>query len=728
MIISKIVIRNFRCYYGENVFNIKDGLTLIIGDNADGKTTFFEALEWLFNTSGSEEKTDVIVSSKRKAELYDGESDKVSVAMYFSADDESKIVEKSVSFAKDDNGNIRMYNYSFDGYNCEGSERIHIDGKHLIDTYFDNYIRKYSMFKGEDKLDIFKDDTALNTLVDKFSDVRAFDALVPITEFMEEQADKAYRREMKKDDRISKEAQLLYGQKDELEEKLQDVERDLKRYKDYSSSYAVKIENLERNQEASERYQNIKNRLAKLNEDKAKLVIKTSIDFNKKLLDEEWILCAFPSILRKFQDKTAQLSKMKRKLRDAHVKEQALLKGKKEAYEELTALSNGATALDWDMPDLKTMEEMLEDHICKVCGREAPEGSEAYQFMLRKVEAYKKHVEEEKKRTEDKLDEKPLFVNHYIEEIKNLGISLGGDETLRVSGYGHEIANTLNDIDLKREDLKKVRKEIEELEDERQRILVQVKSDGISEALLDKNFHDLKGFFEEKKRSDESILKLEANLKRLQAEKEELDAKINELAPTKGMTKVYKNVYETLKHIHSAFNSARVGNMNSFLDNLEKHANKYLQELNPEDFYGNIRIVRKANGQATIDLISSDGNHIHNPNGALKTTMYMSVLFAVSDLTTLKRDEDYPLIFDAPTSSFGEVKEDVFYNTIAGIKKQCIIVTKDLLEKDEATGKSRINQSKLSRLNCSVYRIEKARPFDPTDISTIKINVSKIKD
>lgn len=56
MIINKIIIRNFRSYYGDNTFEFKDGLTLIIGDNGDGKTTFFEALEWLFNTSQTEVK------------------------------------------------------------------------------------------------------------------------------------------------------------------------------------------------------------------------------------------------------------------------------------------------------------------------------------------------------------------------------------------------------------------------------------------------------------------------------------------------------------------------------------------------------------------------------------------------------------------------------------------------------------------------------------------------
>lgn len=37
MKIKEISIRNFRSYYGENKFEFSDGLTLIIGDNGDGK-------------------------------------------------------------------------------------------------------------------------------------------------------------------------------------------------------------------------------------------------------------------------------------------------------------------------------------------------------------------------------------------------------------------------------------------------------------------------------------------------------------------------------------------------------------------------------------------------------------------------------------------------------------------------------------------------------------------
>ena len=50
MIIKSITIENFRSYYGNNHIELGEGLTLIIGSNGDGKTTLFEALEWLFRT------------------------------------------------------------------------------------------------------------------------------------------------------------------------------------------------------------------------------------------------------------------------------------------------------------------------------------------------------------------------------------------------------------------------------------------------------------------------------------------------------------------------------------------------------------------------------------------------------------------------------------------------------------------------------------------------------
>ena len=65
MIIKTIEIQNFRSYYKDNVFEFSNRLNLIIGSNGDGKTTFYEALEWLFRTDGTNNMDAKLISKKR---------------------------------------------------------------------------------------------------------------------------------------------------------------------------------------------------------------------------------------------------------------------------------------------------------------------------------------------------------------------------------------------------------------------------------------------------------------------------------------------------------------------------------------------------------------------------------------------------------------------------------------------------------------------------------------
>lgn len=101
--------------------------------------------------------------------------------------------------------------------------------------------------------------------------------------------------------------------------------------------------------------------------------------------------------------------------------------------------------------------------------------------------------------------------------------------------------------------------------------------------------------------------------------------------------------------------------------------------------------------------------------------MYISILFAVSDFAYKKTDEGYPLIFDAATSSFGDSKEESFYNTINNINKQCIVVTKDFI----TNGK--VRKKDIEKLTCRVYRIQKAEGFNSDDLSTVRTIVTKEK-
>lgn len=723
MIIKEIRIKNFRSYYGdENVFNFSDGLTLILGENGDGKTTFFEALQWLFNTTVDNGSL-AHVSEMRKSELEVGEHDEVSVFMSFEHDG-LKSVEKSFTFEKIGENSFRVGLFTFKGFEAKGVEREQVSGKLLIDRCYDAFIQRFSMFKGESELNVFNDRTALKQLVDKFSDIRKFDNLVDATNTFAEKSNSAYLREMRTDEKVSKEAKYLESQILNENQILTNLRKDIRDKEESILLYSTRLGELEANKGASEKYKDIENRLKTQNEKQINLKAKISaVDFNHSLLDRLWILCAFPDVLNEFKNKCSALSKEKRKQERDFDRIQAEEIGKIKAIEEIQrTLINGATELPWYLPNQETMEEMINDHICKVCGRPAEEGSDAYKFMVAKLEDYKKHVEQKIKTEKEikNIEEKTLFKNSFIEELHNMSISLSGHNQSTISGYAQEIYDRQSLVNTYRSELKKIEDKIQDIKDEKARLLIQ--TGNIPEASLAKTFDDIKGLFEQKERANVRLTELKSELENHENIKKTLQEKLDSLDPQSSLVKVMREVQRTLSEIAKAFGSAKEENLRHFLNEMENKANEYLEKLSVSDFHGQINLVQTANESTEIKLYSSNGTEIYNPSGSQKTVMYISILFAISDFTHEKRSEDYPLIFDAATSSFGDIKEDDFYNVINSIEKQCIIVTKDFITK----GNVRLGD--IEKLNCPVYRIKKHSGFDQSNLATIRTTVDKIKE
>ena len=475
MIIKEISIRNFRSYYGENKFEFSDGLTLIIGDNGDGKTTFFEALQWLFNTA-TENNSIHNASEMRKSKLEIGESDEVAVRMVFDHDGEN-IVEKSFTFERVSDSSFKTSSITFRGYEETSSGREVVNGKTLMDRCFDAFIQRFSMFKGESTLNVFQNAAALKELVDKFSGVRDFDKLVDLSDEMEKKSEKAYNKECTSDKKIASQAYTLNEQMKRVSEDILNKKKEISEKKLSVSLFSSKLEELEQNQETTERFNEVSERLKTLKEKSVKLRANISmVNKNTALLDKLWILCAFPPILTDFKKKCSEFSKEKRRQEKAFLEENAKEVGKKEALEEVRGmLSENVAELPWYLPNQETMEEMIHDHVCKVCGSPAPEGSSAYEFMVNKLNEYKKHIEAKLKFDERKasIEKKQLFTSGYVEELHHIGIRMGGDVEAQIARISTDIFDRLGLEDRWREDLKKNEEKEQDTEDEKARLLIQ---------------------------------------------------------------------------------------------------------------------------------------------------------------------------------------------------------------------------------------------------------------
>lgn len=724
MVIQELTFHNFRSYYGDCKFEFNDGLNIIVGDNGDGKTTFFEALEWLF--ASNEDKSIDHASAMMVDELNVGDSELVYVSMAFEHNG-AKTLTKSFRVERNEKG-VFTKDFKFEGTEDNDFERVKVHGKGLLDRCFDAYIRKYSLFKGEDRLDVLNSPQAMSDLVNNFSDIRSFKKQVEVVEELEKKAHKAYIQESKKDTKVSGDAERLEKEIVRVEGDIFDITKDITKQKKALGEYNQKVGDLEKFQEASEQYQELKKRLEALTDKRNKLRRMISVNFNTALLDKLWILCLFPDIQKEFQSKVSAYSKQKRAENDAYIAEQAKEKGKQEALEEInSAILGGATPLPWYLPDAPTMQEMIDDERCKVCGREAKKGSEAYNFMVQKLKDYMAHVQAETAlRKQQNIEEKPLFRLEHIEELQHLSISLSGASAKKVNNIKQEILDCIAFVEARRKDLENIEEEIQEINDEKSRLLIE--NGNVSEDLLEKSFADISGLFKVLTKTEKRITELESDLKVAQAKKNELDAELKGLNPGNYNVKLYKKVHTAFEKIRDAFVQSKESHFTTFVKELENDANDYFEKLNGDDFRGIIRLCRKAGEEtADIKLLSKDSETIiKKPNTALLTTMYMSVLFAIAKMTSEKRESRHPLIFDAPTSSFGDFKEDFFYGTIGEISnnqgQQCIIVTKDLLVVDKATGKKHLDYETINNLGTKtmVTRIEKAPGFDPLDLKTVR--------
>lgn len=720
MIIKEIRIRNFRSYYGDNNrFEFSDGLSIIVGDNGDGKTTFFEAIQWLLNTTADKASIESI-SEMRKSQMEVGDEDVVSVSMVFDHFGE-KSVEKTFTFTKTENG-FSLSKVQYNGYESDGVQRINVNGKTLIERCYDTFIQRYSMFKGESELNVFDNKTSLKELVDKFSDIRKFDDLVDLTAAFESKSNAAYNKELTSDRKVAKQAKELGFRITALLNEISQIKSEIRDKVKALEIFSKKLEDLEQNQEASERYQDIKKRLRSLEEKRNRLAATIqSVDYNHSLLDRMWILCAFMPILQEFKKKSSAFSKEKRRLEKEFDRERAKALGKLEAIKEIQgALVNGATELPWYLPNQETMEEMIHDHICKVCGRVAEEGSEAYKFMVNKLEEYKRHAEAKAHAESQKkeLEDQSPFSSSYIEALHNLSISLSGSREAEIGEIPTLIRDRQELVARLQSEVTELERKIQDLADDKARLLI---SQNASEQELDADFGNIKGLFEQKERAITRKADLEHSLNLKEAEYEELKKEQDALNPENSQAVILKDVHRTFEAIAAAFLSAKRENLSRFLSELEEKANQYLVKLSAEDFHGEIHLVQTAEDSTEIKLFSSNGTQITRPSGSQKTVMYISVLFAISDFTSEKRDEDYPLIFDAATSSFGDSKEKDFYNIINQLHKQCIIVTKDFLERGV------LQKDEINQLTCTVYRIKKAENFDSTNMATVRTLIEKIK-
>ena len=381
MIIQRIEIDNFRSYYKSNAFELENGLNLIIGSNGDGKTTFYEALEWLFRTDGTNKMDSKFISKKRIEELFANESDDVRVAMTYEHKGVIKTLEKMFHFTKSFDGEVSTSNYTFSLIEQSGVERVVREGIRF-DYDLPSEIRKYTMFKGESDLDVFQNSNALKMLVETFSDVKDFEAYFSFMEYATRKAEQARDNAQKLDSKNTQKIKSLKMTIDHESNMLSDIEREIKNKENEAVNFDSLLKSIEQSKEASKLLIAVNRRIETLSQKRAQTQARIDENYTINLLDNMWILMGFGDIAEEYSAKINEIDKKRRKLEQSYIATAS-------ADKVIKKMQTDFVPLPVHIPGQKIMQEMLDEEVCKICGRPAPKHSDAWEFMLHRLEEYR---------------------------------------------------------------------------------------------------------------------------------------------------------------------------------------------------------------------------------------------------------------------------------------------------------------------------------------------------
>ncbi|MEP5611552.1 MAG: AAA family ATPase [Cyclobacteriaceae bacterium] len=716
MNIQTVEIENYLCYYSTNRFEFSKGLNIILGENGEGKTKFFEALQWLF--IGNDHRLDLLVSSKRLSEAALGDSFSVSVSLSVEQYEQIKFLKRSFTVTKDGDQSCLIKNEIFEGIEeSKKGEREKVDAETLLQQVFPAEIRKYSMFKGESELNIFDNDQALVNLINLFAEAKHYSKYSQKGEMLLTAAEKAVANNTKSRSKDKKDYEVLQA----------DI-KELNRKKDNLSTLLAEnhsqLEKVDKGLKEAEKYVDNAEKLDILNSRIANLELSIS-DHQKQikeryttyLFDDNWVLVQYESIFKEYEEKISQLSKERRKLQTEYDKQQ----GKKEAEREAAyKLFSGQFPLPFNVPDKEIMKELIEAEHCKVCDRPAPKGSEPHDFMKKRLEEYLKL--QDPKESEDP-EQSTLFEKDYITELINK-MNLHNDKLGEVRSIRKKVED-LFDFNKKRKlEVGDLEDKLEKEKEERNRL---VGSSVLAEEKLSSIHKNYNGWQDDKTRLSKSIMEYEMEIGQLNSQIKEKQSKKDDIDLESANSFVIKT-REIIRDIEIILRETVENKFNEFIEMLQEKSNKYLIDINVDSFTGNIKFdASEIDGKKRIKVsLCEEDRPIHSPNESLRTSMYIAILFAISNLAEQSREEGYPLIFDAPTSSFAEPKAGEFFNIISGTNGQIILLTKDFIGKESQSRKLFIKPEFDNVNRAKAFWLKLERPFDRNQLRTINTNVINV--
>lgn len=678
MIIKSVKLKNFQSYYGEkNKIEFTEGLNIIAGSIASGKSKLFDAFYWVLNDKIFVTGKDWVFTKNLGISFVNDKAKNESTAIDDLIETSVEIVVKNNNERGSKNINYTIRRqflikrrelgdcFSSENWNISSSDLSieYIDkvtsnaeiaknqeAKDIIEKLFPSKISPYIWFQGEalDKLIDFDNKGTIRKAIDYISYVPLYKIMNNIISEVDKKITNRARKEIGK---LTSDISLYEEISKKIEQKNASISNNKQLIEEKSKSLALRKEQLDE----VERVLAALVEFPVLNEEKIEIendlnTIGESIqrlDINeRKKFSSLWMLYGTKHLFKSAADRLIEF----------------------EDYRQ--SLISKEYELPEDVPGDVYLNKMLDQEICLICDRPAEKNSNAWNNMKAKLNR--------------KL--KPEYLSEENEKINK-----------EVGGFKAKLGSLSRNYDSIHDEILDHRKKLNEAYEERiiyQDKLQQVKDDidklynkrgiDISDGTLThrKKHGEYKTLNEIITNLNRKIEGTKASVRDAEMDIAQLEGELSKIQRSNDSVKVIEEeIKKYTKYLSSHIANIEESEYNKLINLIESEANMSFGEITSVNntIDGYIKIDRETFRVLNVD---NDGRELENYNTGHYTLMKMCIINSIISLTNEYKDASYPFITDAPTSNLDNKATFAYLQSISETFKQSIVITKDIDENE----------------------------------------------
>lgn len=657
-LIKSISFQNFYNYYGDfedNTYTFTEGINIINADNNLGKSKFYNGFLWILHDQvydsddrkmcEAKESFRKMISVKARNE---NSQKGMGVRIVFENDEVTYTITKRVVFT----GSELTPHYSCEVIKTKDNEDLPIvdkeDQLNAIRKMIPIEMEQYALLQGESMESIVDLSTfkGLENTINILADINNLNQMCDKANQMVKKA--AIEKKAIEDKHTIAGSELFKLQNDrtnyqdwieQAETKIKTARAEIAEATRIAEDIDNEFMNTKKRIQLRSEYEKEETELERLKKNKEEM----ELSYTSRIFDENrpWLLWGLESEITQFDDLRVDFIGRKK---------------------EKSILANPDILLPEGSPDVPSLQRMLQNEICEVCGRPAHKGSEEYKHIKMVLERPRKSVPQ----TNGSL-------NQFYSDIQNT-----------IGGY-------LQTIPSIKEEYEQFLDEFEDLDEQikRQEQRVQDKLNEL--ALVDsgdstdqEDRMTLSKYTQAKNVIRDKTNDIATYSSRIDIWKQSLEKTIRELNKKQDNTEVQKAeaFYQEMINIATLFTNVRNRVYDTIVNQLQDKANEMYRALTAHNqtFGGTMQFQKRDNGSLKVMVTNDAGEELTgNGTGFQRMKQLALVMSIISSKITDKRF-DYPFISDAPFSEFSINFIDNFFQTSPTVFRQCIIMIKDLCD------------------------------------------------